>query len=218
MTTIERHIENKDPSLLDLSTNKVRDIPEWRNDPKPWAEYPRAHKRDSSAERHLFYRLGRELGPGNYADIGVWRGGSTVALASGLFEAKHRSSIYAVDLFLSPLRGYTSEWIESPQPIIDYFKKKEYDTIIDLKICEGISWDLAKPIEVSFNLINIDAGHKYREAKADFNAWSPKLKKGGVLAFNDVCCLSVDRVIKEMPDKQWKFIRQVFNTKIFEKI
>lgn len=71
---------------------------------------------------------------------------------------------------------------------------------------------------LKFNFVSIDGDHTYSGAKADTDAWSPLVKKGGLIAFNDVSCLSVHKVINEMPDKQWKFVRQIFNTKVFEKL
>lgn len=209
--------ELKDISLIDYKTLKVRDIPEFLGDEKPWADYSGLKPTDSTAERHLYYRIAKDLGPGNYADIGVWRGSSAACLANGLFYGGHKGTIYAVDFFGTP--GYGRDFGETPDRLLNYVKSKKLDSLVDIKICPGNSIEIGKNLSgVSFNFISIDGDHTYEGCKGDFQSWSPLLKRKGLLAFNDIACLSVSRVISELEPQQWKFVRQIFNTKVFEKL
>lgn len=212
------HQELKDYSLVDWKTSKVRDVPEWAKDKKSWGDYPRAHRRDSSAERHLYYRIAKDLGPGNYADIGVWRGGSAAALANGLFDGGHKGTIYAVDFFdTSDGRGRSFGFPSTTLEL--YIKNKSLDRYVDLKVCKGHSVEIGKSIiKTEFNFVSIDGDHTYSGAKADTDNWAPKVKKGGLLAFNDVACLSVTKVMNELNSNEWSFLRQIFNTKVFKRI
>lgn len=55
-----------------------------------------------------------------------------------------------------------------------------------VKVLRGISWDMARNVEnESLDLLYIDCCHSYACVKSDNNAWIPKVKKGGVVAFHD---------------------------------
>lgn len=216
--------EPKDMSLCRYGTEKVREFKEWRKDKRSWADYPHARKNDSSAERHLYYRIARDLGPGNYADIGVWRGGSSAALANGLFDGGHRGTIYAVDFFgglkgKDNGRGNGRDFGETPEKIVNYVKGKGLDSLVDLKICQGNSIEIGKQYQhVQFNFVSIDGDHTYLGCKTDYKVWGHLVKQDGLLAFNDICCLSVDRVIRELNPTKWKFVQHIYNTKVFKRL
>lgn len=53
-------------------------------------------------------------------------------------------------------------------------------------ILRGLSTLMANTVtDDSVGFINIDSDHSYEGVKADIQAWWPKLKRGGVMAFHD---------------------------------
>ncbi len=56
----------------------------------------------------------------------------------------------------------------------------------NIKILKGWSWDLAGAIEdESADMVFQDAGHSVANIMDDFNAYRPKLRRGGVMIFHD---------------------------------
>jgi len=57
------------------------------------------------------------------------------------------------------------------------------DNVIVLR---GISWDMAKEVtDGTLDMVYIDACHSYECVKKDLEAWTPKVKKGGIVAGHD---------------------------------
>jgi predicted O-methyltransferase YrrM len=54
----------------------------------------------------------------------------------------------------------------------------------------------------SFDLLFIDAGHKYSDVAFDFNDYAPLVRKGGIIAFHD----SLKRPTYEDEIEVWKFL------------
>lgn len=207
----------RDSSRLDWSTEKIRDIPEWKNDPKPYTKFP-APGKITSAETHLLYKIPFWLGPGHYADVGVYKGRSTSAIGHGMTDAGAGGTLYSVDYFGTEPEGqevFSDK--TAPGKIASYFIENEL--IPFLYICTGNSayWGnkLKKDI-YNINFVFLDADHSYESTKADFNAWSPLIRRGGMLAFHDCNFHGVHKVIQEMPDN-WELIRQIFSIKLFKK-
>lgn len=68
----------------------------------------------------------------------------------------------------------------------------------ELKNCLRLNWDkdfkiligdsveqAARVADESLDWVYIDAGHTYEELKADFEAWFPKVRKGGIVSGHD---------------------------------
>lgn len=206
---------HRDEARIDFSTEKVRDIPEWRDQPKNWTNY-KERKLTSSAESHLFYHYGRTLGPGNYADVGVYRGGSVAALAHGMKDGGHRGAIYAVDLF-DPSGDSANCCPNADTPeILDAYFRENFPRI-RLELRRGDSTEWGRKTDVPLRFAFIDADHSYAACKADAEAWGRLVEFGGVLAFHDTDFDTVDQVIRELP-KCWKLERHVFRTKAFRRV
>ena len=89
---------DRDPSLLDRATEKVRDVKAWHTDEKPWA-YTNFKKRTTSAESHYLYRVASLLGTGVYVDVGTMHGGSAATMGLGLRDSRTVGSIVCADYF-----------------------------------------------------------------------------------------------------------------------
>lgn len=165
---------------------------------------------------HLLYRYPRLLGPGNYADVGVFRGASTVCMAQGLHDGGHRGTVYAVDLFEdpTPLDPHSSDNSDTPRLLQAYFAEN-YKSV-GLEICIGDSGAVAQSLDVPFKFVFIDADHTYEGCKKDYLAWERLIVPGGMLAFHDANYDTVDRVIQEI-DPHWELVRQIFTTKLFKR-
>lgn len=206
---------HRELSRVDFKTEKVRDIPEWAYQPKSWTQY-KERKLTSSGESHLFYHYGRTLGPGNYADVGVYRGGSVAALAHGMKDAGHAGTIYAVDLYGAGRDSvHCCPNADTPEILGAYFAANFPK--VHLEICKGDSVEWGRRVQVPLRFAFIDADHSYEGCKADVGVWAPQVEVGGVLAFHDTDFDTVDQVIRELP-KCWKLERHVFTTKAFRRV
>lgn len=204
---------DRDNSLLDFKTEKVKDLSEWKHSPKPWQGVG-FKKHTTSSETHYLYELAKELG-GNVAEIGVMFGGNTVTMAYGLRDGPGKGKIYAVDYFGSIPKGPDSGSKETPENLLDYFT--EHFPKIGLEICIGESAEVGRRLDAFLNLCFIDACHTYENCKNDFLAYSRLIVPNGVIAFHDTHFLGVNQVIQEL-GPEWQFMRQVFSIKTFRKL
>ncbi len=212
----EYELSLRDPLKLDYNTEKLRSFPEWKKDLRSYRQFP-IRPRLSSAERHLIYRIPMELGSGNYADVGVFQGGSTACLGHGLHDAGLVGIIHAIDWFNSEPANKKDEFcsdVKAESRLIDYFSKNLNP--IELKIHKGNSFEVGKQIKAKFNFIFIDASHLYWSVKRDFLTYGPLVKPGGMIAFHDCDFWGVRKTIASM-GPEWRFVRQVYSTKLFIK-
>jgi len=113
------------------------------------------------------------------AEVGVKFGRTTFFLLDNV----HDLVIHAVDLDISMF--YNEE-----------IKSKYKDRLIPIK---GYSYDVADQLpNNSMDLIFIDADHSYDAVKKDIIAYTPKLKKNGLLAGHDIDYPGVNKAVKEM--------------------
>jgi len=113
------------------------------------------------------------------AEVGVKFGRTTFFLLDNV----HDLVIHAVDLDISMF--YNEE-----------IKSKYKDRLIPIK---GYSYDVADQLpNNSMDLIFIDADHSYDAVKKDIIAYTPKLKKNGLLTGHDIDYPGVNKAVKEM--------------------
>lgn len=204
-------------TALDYATEKIRDIPGWNLEHKGWAPQ-RFKSKTTSGESHLLYRTALQLGPGNYADVGVYRGASTVCLAAGLYDGGHHGTIYAVDLFAPLMHGdeyaHWSDNEHTPQLLRHHFD--EHYPRIGLEVCQGDSCNIGFSLTgVPFKFAFIDADHSYEGCLKDYVAWERLIEPGGMLAFHDTHLPGVARVIEEI-DPWWQLVHHIYSTKVFK--
>ena len=139
---------------------------------------------------HLF-ELVRKLGKG--AEIGVQNGFN----ANSIFKY-WTGKIYLIDYW------------ENPEELTHCL---ELNTGLNYEVINGDSVLMAENIhDLSLDWVYIDAGHSYEEVKADFNAWFPKVRKGGIISGHDYGindCIGVkefiDEYMKLNPEVEMKF-------------
>jgi predicted O-methyltransferase YrrM len=196
-------------SEMDWDTVKVKNIPEWKNSEKPWTAYPE-HALLSSSETHLFYDAAKRLGSGNYANLGTFTGASAASFALGLKAVNADGVVYAVDDYMIDyLKGF-------PEKMIEHFKNLGIDQY--LEVCKGTTDEWAEKLKhLKFKFVLIDAGHRYKDIKNDFELWSPLVEKNGELAIHDVEYLNIHKVIEEDVSKEWKLVKHIWRTKVFKR-
>lgn len=87
-----------------------------------------------------------------------------------------------------------------------------------VKMLQKTSLDAAAMIpNGSLDFCYIDADHAYEAVKADFNAWFPKVRSGGIISFHDYGvndCIGVKTFIDEYiiahPEIKWYFTTEDF--------
>lgn len=188
----------------DHKTAKVGST-KWRGHDKPYLKY--MHKNlHTSAELHYLYHTAKTMGPGWYANLGTYRGGSAFCLATALKE-HGEGAVIAVDLFEGVNGEYTKEEMQT--------KVREY--ALPIKVCAGFTFEVVEQHQdKQFNFIFVDADHHYESVKLDFELWSPLLKPEGVIAFHDTNLNSVARFLEEI-QPQWEQVDEVFKIKTFRR-
>ena len=198
--------------ILDWGSCKVRQT-RWAKDKKPYLEYTRKMP-GSSAERHALYEYAK-IANGVIVELGTLYGAGAVTMAYGLHEAGG-GQMYCVDNFgqRNPNCAYDDIGDASTVAIMtEYFKR--FPTTA-LNLCQGDTAEWASKIDPKVDLLFIDADHTYVSCKRDFVAWSPKVKRGGLIAFHDAQFTGVNQVISELtPD--FSLVEQIFSLKIFRK-
>ena len=127
-------------------------------------------------------------------ELGSYMGRSTVAMARST-----SGTVYSIDAFKPTL--LSSERIEfAAEPnLFEKFKK-------NVSQCENIKWmkmdhaDCQKtrwPEEVA-DMVFIDGGHEYEDAKRDIEIWKSRVKSGGMLCGHDRNFPGVYRAINEL--------------------
>jgi hypothetical protein len=196
----------KDPNKV-RQPARVKDHDAWRNEAKPWGDppYPGKASDHPSVELHYLYRTALRCG-GNVANLGTFRGISTMALAHGLKE--HGSGrVYAIDY-------YDRNTCFDVEKLTTIFEER--GLIDQVQFCKGHTQDWARKLSSArFNFIFIDADHQYESTKQDFQFWSPLLAKDGEIAFHDVNLNTVERVIEEL--EGWELVDFVHNIKTFRR-
>ena len=167
------------------------------------------------------------LGAGNYLEIGVFHGRSTLCIAEGVRDSgfdSHLTSIDAFDLTDRIRRdsdadkdgklankSYAAEGrFEEVKEVIEERGFSEYVTVV-----RSFSIDAVQNYQnTKFNFVFIDADHSYEGCKSDFEAWSPLVVPGGEIAFHDSNYEAVQRVIDE---SGWEVVAAVDQLKVIRK-
>lgn len=124
-------------------------------------------------------------------EIGSWKGRSTEALLTSC-----KGTVYAVDHWQGSACDITDIGVDL-QDVYSEFVKNVGD-FPNLKILKGLSVVHADMFKGMVDMVFIDAGHTYKEIKADIEAWLPKCRK--IIAGHDYCDIHPD-VIRAVDEK-----------------
>jgi predicted O-methyltransferase YrrM len=135
----------------------------------------------SPMQEQWFFKAARKSpADATIVEIGSFQGRSTVSFALGCIGSKKK--IYAIDLFEGDNNMYGSgDFLTSFKNNLKNAGVEEYVIPVKKHSLEvAATWTL--PIDILF----IDGSHEYEDVKADFEAFYPYVKKGGVIAFHDI--------------------------------
>ena len=173
------------------------------------------------SECRLLYRLAAQVREGAIAEIGSFRGLSTLCLALGARKAPGRPRVYAIDPHsqFTGVLGYTyvpedkDRFIEN----VARFHAEEDITLVSCGSAEALKgW--SDPI----SLLWIDGDHRFEAVKADFLGWEPFLMRTGVVVLHDSRnpYLGPARIVRELlvDSKRFSKPRHVCTTTYAKKL
>ena len=136
---------------------------------------------------------------GRIVEVGSWKGKSTAFLLVEAWNKSPRIEIYAVDTWLGSEEHAGEECIKNGTLYDEFLAnvKPVRRQLVPLRMTSlnGANFFPDQCLDAVF----IDAAHDYENVKADISAWTPKVKKGGVIAGHDYMCgwPGVDRAVAE---------------------
>jgi predicted O-methyltransferase YrrM len=167
------------------------------------------------------------LGPGNYANLGDFRGTTAIAFAWALRDHGYKGRVYTVDLWdqkCHRLGRYPKRRFRCFSEYMFYWAGLRNPCYNDdengwIKMCWGRTDDWGERLKRgkhTFRCIFIDADHSYEWCKKDFEIWSTMLDEDGELIFHDCHTHGVNKVIEEL-DPEWKMTHHILTTKVFKR-
>ena len=128
-------------------------------------------------EAALLYRLVRGAGIATIVEIGRFKGGSTVVMATAMAAG---STLWSYDLHVAPRPDLVGADLD--RELADALARLGVDAGVHLEVGDSRTVEIPPgPFDVLF----IDGDHSYEGAKADFERWSPHVREGGHLLFHD---------------------------------
>jgi predicted O-methyltransferase YrrM len=128
-------------------------------------------------EAALLYRLARDVRTGAVAEIGRFKGGSTVMFASALPEG---GELWSYDLHVALRPDMSGELLD--RELDDALRRLGVRDKVHLLVGDSRTID---PPSAPLALLFIDGDHSYEGAKADFERWSAFVQPGGHVLFHD---------------------------------
>lgn len=187
------------PSLRQQLISKI-----WRGT-DPWLTPPAAHTphfqgwgSDHSYLTEAIDAVGTTAGrPCIAVEIGVWKGGSVITMASRMKELGIDGVVIAIDTWL----GSSDHWILEecfPELRIDggiphlydifrsnVIEKRLQSYILPLPLDSLNAAHVLRHFGVVPSVLHVDAGHDFSSVMADLENWWPLLAEGGILIGDD---------------------------------
>jgi predicted O-methyltransferase YrrM len=150
------------------------------NDVYPMIDTVEGFLKSPSQERWFFRSAKRANDNAVIVEIGSFKGRSSVSFGFGCVgSGKH---VYSIDLFEGDGGDYgdTDFQMVFEQNVRRCALRHYITPIRSHSLSVAKTWD--KPIDILF----IDGSHEYQDVKADFEAFSPFVRKGGIIALHDI--------------------------------
>jgi hypothetical protein len=137
--------------------------------------------------------------PAIVIEVGVWKGASTVKMASRIKELGIDSVVIGVDTWLGSWehwldkRCFDTLCFESGRPqLMRKFMQNVVasglcDYVIPLPLDSNNAWYILDRYKIRPDMIHLDAGHDYNAVMNDLRLWWPTIRHGGVLIGDDYC-------------------------------
>lgn len=159
----------------------------------------------STSEKELAYlvKMVNKLAEGDVViEVGSHRGRSAIAM--GKAAKQNKSKVYAIDPHLQ-FRGVNGRVFGPADLAYMYHAIVEHDVgefvfVVCLhSTAAAQAWD-----DMSVSLVFLDGDHSPGAVRADADAWSSKIKTGGVIAFHDSSLPGVSETIDLLEaDPKW---------------
>lgn len=132
-------------------------------------------------EAALLYRVARDAGPGTLAEIGRFRGGSTLITAVAMHP---EAELWSYDLQVALRPDLPGDLLD--RELLEALRRYGLESRVHLVVGDSRSVDLPPGPLVS---LFVDGDHSYEGARADYERWRTLVAPGGQLLFHD----AVDR-------------------------
>lgn len=128
-------------------------------------------------EAALLYRLVRDAGTATIVEIGRFKGGSTLVMATAMAPG---STLWSYDLHVAPRPDLAGADLDAE--LADALRRLGVDAGVHLEVGDSRTVEIPPgPFDVLF----VDGDHAYEGAKADFERWGLQVREGGHLLFHD---------------------------------
>lgn len=130
-------------------------------------------------------------------EIGVWKGGSTLAMAEKMRELGVNGAVISIDTWLGSVEHWVQEqWFPHLGSVHGYpsIQRKFMANVLDSGLEDYVvplptdstnASEIIKHYGLQADVIHIDAGHDYASVMADLRSWWPILRDGGLYIGDD---------------------------------
>ncbi len=136
----------------------------------------KAETQTTAAERDCIacHASGRKMA----AEIGVWHGVTTRRIAEALAP---RGVVYAVDNYVPGRLGFSFQYRVAQRNTRAFRDRVRFV----LATGKDAALQFAREHMDNFEFLFIDGDHSYQGIRTDWEAWSPLIGKGGIVALHD---------------------------------
>lgn len=127
------------------------------------------------------YDLIRELAPGIYVELGVWKGESYFTFCQSVAANGVRTKCFGIDTWEGD-KHMGKFPAELYQEVATYNSRYAGFSTLKRSAFDKAVHDFA---DGSIDLLHIDGAHGYEDVKKDFETWLPKVSERGVILFHD---------------------------------
>jgi predicted O-methyltransferase YrrM len=128
-------------------------------------------------EAALLFRLARNAESGPFAEIGRFKGGSTIVFATALPAGVE---LWSYDLHVALRPDLPGERLD--RELADALARYRLDRKVHLLVADSRT---VEPPPAPLELLFVDGDHSYEGARADFERWGAFVRQGGHLLFHD---------------------------------
>lgn len=128
-------------------------------------------------EAALLFGLGRNAQSGPFAEIGRFKGGSTIVFATALPDGVE---LWSYDLHVALRPDMPGKQLD--RELLDVLARYGLDRRVHLLVADSRTVD---PPPAPLELLFVDGDHSYEGARADFERWGAFVRPQGHLLFHD---------------------------------